>query len=73
MQETLRQYQRHETASVLFTLYTGLGIDQLGITDDPFCGCTIIDKDHEATITGKGIEDYFRLLYLEVIKTQARY
>ncbi|EFX88991.1 hypothetical protein DAPPUDRAFT_233912 [Daphnia pulex] len=43
----------------------GLGIDLLGITDDPFCGCTIIDKDHEATITVKGLVDYFRLLHLE--------
>ena len=53
---------------MLFTLYIGKGIDQLGITDDPFCGCTIIDKDHEATITVEGMEDYFRLLYLKVIQ-----
>lgn len=45
----------------------GVGLDQLGIRDDPFCGCTIIDKDHEATITVDGMVDYFRLLYIEVI------
>ncbi|XP_057371252.1 sialate:O-sulfotransferase 1-like [Daphnia carinata] len=43
----------------------GVGFDQLGIRDDPFCGCTIIDKDHEATITVDGMVDYFRLLYIE--------
>ena len=43
------------------------GVEQLGITDDPFCGCTIIDKDHEASISMSGLEDYFRLLYIEVI------
>jgi hypothetical protein len=26
----------------------------MGIADDPFCGCTIIDKDHEAT---EGVSD----------------
>lgn len=31
--------------------------------DDPLCGCTIIDKDHEATITNEGLENYFFLLH----------
>ena len=51
---------------IVSELFTHIGLDELGITDDPFCGCTIIDKDHEATITVEGLEDYFRLLYLKV-------
>jgi hypothetical protein len=35
-------------------------------TDDPLCGCTIIDKDHEATITNQGIMSYLNLLHREV-------
>ncbi len=52
---------------VKFTFGVYEGLEQLGITDDPFCGCTIIDKDHEASITTAGLEDYFRLLYNGVI------
>lgn len=37
--------------------------DNMGITDDPFCGCTIIDKDHEAT---EGV--YKRKFYLQRLK-----
>lgn len=43
-----------------------LGNKTLTGTDNPHCYCTIIDKDHEATMTTVGIEDYFRLLYIEV-------
>ncbi|XP_057380614.1 sialate:O-sulfotransferase 1-like [Daphnia carinata] len=34
-------------------------------TDDPLCGCTILDKDHEATVqVGKqGLDAYFELLH----------
>ncbi|XP_046637044.1 WSC domain-containing protein 1-like [Daphnia pulicaria] len=32
-------------------------------TDDPLCGCTIVDKDHEATITTLGMANYFELLH----------
>jgi hypothetical protein len=35
-------------------------------TDDPLCGCTIVDKDHEATITTLGLADYFELLHRQV-------
>lgn len=56
-----------QSLCIFYTLQIGIGIDLIGITDDPFCGCTIIDKDHEATITVNGLEDYFRLLHLEVI------
>jgi hypothetical protein len=47
-------------------------------TDDSLCGCTIIDKDHEATITTFGnyfisdsvklqeFQNYFDLLYNKV-------
>jgi hypothetical protein len=35
-------------------------------TDDPLCGCTIIDKDHEATITTFGLASYFELLHYHV-------
>lgn len=31
--------------------------------DDPLCSCTIIDKDHEATITTMGLASYFELLH----------
>lgn len=55
------------SATLYGLTYAGIGIEQLGIRDDPFCGCTIIDKDHEATITGEGMVDYFRLLHIEVI------
>ncbi len=34
--------------------------------DDPLCGCTIIDKDHEATITTLGLANYFELLHRQV-------
>jgi hypothetical protein len=34
-------------------------------TDDPLCGCTIVDKDHEATIT-MGLANYFELLHCQV-------
>ena len=34
--------------------------------DDPLCGCTIIDKDHEATITYNGLANYFELLHRHV-------
>lgn len=37
----------------------------MGITDDPFCGCTIIDKDHEAT---EGV--YKRKFYLQRLKVK---
>ncbi|KAK4007149.1 hypothetical protein OUZ56_012310 [Daphnia magna] len=37
-------------------------------TDDPLCGCTIIDKDHEATITTLGLASYFELLHRYVMK-----
>lgn len=33
-------------------------------TDDPLCGCTIIDKDHEATISATAnLSDYYELLH----------
>jgi hypothetical protein len=35
-------------------------------TDDPLCGCTIVDKDHEATITTLGLANYFELLHRQV-------
>ena len=37
-----------------------------GVVDDPFCNCTIIDKDHEATETFFGKRHYLQLLHEEV-------
>ncbi|XP_046452550.1 WSC domain-containing protein 1-like isoform X2 [Daphnia pulex] len=34
------------------------------VTDDPRCGCTIMDKDHEATLNN-GLWHYFQLLHRE--------
>jgi hypothetical protein len=38
----------------------------MGIADDPFFGCTIIDKDHEATEGVSDRKQYLDLLYLKV-------
>ena len=37
-------------------------------TDNPYCNCTVVDKEHEATITKTGLDEYFNKLYKEVNK-----
>lgn len=34
--------------------------------DGPLCGCTSVDKDHEASITALGLANFFNLLDTEV-------
>jgi hypothetical protein len=38
-------------------------------TDDPLCGCTIVDKDHEATVQvgQQGLTNYFEFLHRLVL------
>ncbi|XP_057371251.1 sialate:O-sulfotransferase 1-like [Daphnia carinata] len=47
----------------------------MGITDNPFCGCTIIDKDHEATAGVYKRKYYLQLLqdYSNIINTTYNY
>lgn len=40
--------------------------ENMGITDNPFCGCTLIDKDHEATEGVLTREQYLELLHVKV-------
>ncbi|EFX88990.1 hypothetical protein DAPPUDRAFT_233913 [Daphnia pulex] len=39
--------------------------ENMGITDNPFCGCTLIDKDHEATSGIFERKQYLELLHVK--------